>query len=172
MAKVKGFDPIARKDARVVILGTLPGRLALEKREYYAQPRNAFWPIMGELFGAWPHLPYKDRQSQLIKKGIAVWDVCAAGDRADSLDSKIDLSTVEVNDFETFLTAYPRVGLVCFNGGTARRIHRRRVLPNLSANIQARIRWEVLPSTAPTNTKMTFDQKLSTWHDVLCKETD
>ena len=53
-----GFPPIADARARVLVLGSLPGRKSLEMREYYAQPYNAFWRIMGELFGAGPALAY------------------------------------------------------------------------------------------------------------------
>ena len=84
-----GFPPIADADARVLVLGSLPGRMSLEKQQYYAQPYNAFWKIMGQLFGAAPELPYERRLEELRKHGVAVWDVLAAGERSGSLDSAI-----------------------------------------------------------------------------------
>jgi TDG/mug DNA glycosylase family protein len=39
----------------------MPGELSLKAGQYYANPRNAFWRIMGELFGAGPSLPYQER---------------------------------------------------------------------------------------------------------------
>jgi TDG/mug DNA glycosylase family protein len=171
MVKVVGFDPIVRKDARVLILGTLPGKLSLDRGEYYAQPRNAFWRIMGELFGAFPDLPYKNRLRLLKARGVAVWDVLRAGYRPGSSDSAIQLSTADLNDFEKFFRTYKRIGLICFNGKKAGRIYGNRVLPELTANTRGQFQCEFLPSTSPANARMTFDQKLSTWSSVLCKET-
>ena len=125
--KSNGFGSVARADARVLILGTLPGKVSLERGEYYAQPRNAFWRIMGELAGASPDLPYTDRLRLLKENGIALWDVCAAGQRSGSLDSAIRLSTVETNDFSGFLRAHAGVGLICFNGKKAKEIYDRKV---------------------------------------------
>ena len=54
----ESFSPIAVEGARVLILGSLPGTRSLAEQQYYAQPQNAFWRIMGELFGAGPELRY------------------------------------------------------------------------------------------------------------------
>src|ERR1017187_7782411 len=86
IVKSKCFEPVAGADARVLILGSLPGKVSLERGEYYAQPYNAFWRIMGELVGASRDLPYQNRLELLKQHHIALWDVCAAGFRAGSLD--------------------------------------------------------------------------------------
>jgi hypoxanthine-DNA glycosylase len=164
--KSNGFGYIARADARVLILGTLPGKVSLERGEYYVQPRNAFWRIMGEIDGASPDLPYKDRLRLLKENGIALWDVCAAGRRPGSLDSAIRLSTVETNDFRGFLRAHTGIGLICFNGKKAKEIYDRKVLQK-PPTLFERIRYEVLPSTSPAHAAMTYEQKLSYWRLVL-----
>ena len=102
----KGFPPVSRADARVLILGSLPGQVSLARVQYYAQPRNAFWPIMGRLFGAAPELPYEERLERLMARGVALWDVCAEGRRPGSLDQKIDRASVAPNDFAGFLAAH------------------------------------------------------------------
>jgi TDG/mug DNA glycosylase family protein len=164
--KSKCFEPIARADARVLILGSLPGQMSLARGEYYAQPYNAFWRIMGELVGASPDLPYRKRLDCLKQHHIAVWEVCAAGFRAGSLDSAIQLSTVRANDFGTFLRAHPGINLICFNGRKAEEIFVRRVKQEPRA-IFERIRYASLPSTSAAHAGMPFAQKLALWRSAL-----
>lgn len=166
--KSKGFEPVAGSDARVLILGSLPGRVSLERGEYYAQPRNAFWPIMGELFGASPGLRYNDRLCLLKKQGVALWDVCAAGERLGSLDSAILLSSVEANDISEFLRTHVGIALVCFNGKKAKEIYDQKVVLQPPALLE-RICIEVLPSTSPAHAAMSYEQKLPRWRLVLGK---
>src|SRR3569833_4408596 len=112
----QGFPPIADAHTRILVLGSLPGQVSLQRQQYYAQPQNAFWKIMGRLFGAGPELPYEDRAQDLIRNGIALWDVCAAAHRPGSLDSAIVHSSVVPNDLAAILASHPDVGLVCFFG--------------------------------------------------------
>ena len=160
------FPPIANAHARVLILGSLPGQVSLERQQYYAQPHNAFWKIMGRLFGAGPELPYAERVQRLVRNGIALWDVCAAAQRPGSLDAAIVHSSVVPNDFAAFIESHPGVGLICFNGGKAADLYRRLVLPGLPANLRA-IHTETLPSTSPAHAAMPFEEKLTCWAAVL-----
>jgi hypoxanthine-DNA glycosylase len=164
--KSKCFEPIARADARVLILGSLPGKMSLERNQYYAQPYNAFWRIMGELVGASRDLPYEERLRVLRQHHIAVWEVCAVGFRAGSLDSAIELSTVRTNNFGTFLRAHPGIKLICFNGRKAEEIYRRKVRQVPRAVFQ-RVRYASLPSTSAAHAGMPFAQKLALWRKAL-----
>lgn len=159
----KGFAAVARPDARALVLGSLPGQASLAHGEYYAQQRNAFWPIMGRLAGASPDLPYAERLRRLIEKRVALWDVCAEGRRPGSLDQRIDPASVVTNDFATFLSAHPHIQLICFNGATAGRLFRHRVAPELPARLET----TVLPSTSPAHAAMPFERKLECWREAL-----
>lgn len=161
-----GFPPIAAVDARVLVLGSLPGRMSLEKQQYYAQPHNAFWKIMGRLFGAVPELPYERRLDVLRAQRVAVWDVLAAGERSGSLDSAIVASSIVVNDFGTFFAAHREIHLVCFNGTKAAELYRRHVLPGLTPALAA-LATQLLPSTSPAHASRTFAQKLARWSAAL-----
>jgi hypoxanthine-DNA glycosylase len=162
----RGFPPIADERARVLVLGSLPGVRSLAMREYYAQPQNAFWRIMGQLFGAEPALPYAQRLERLRDGGIAVWDVLAAGERAGSLDSSIVRSSVVVNDFASFFIQHRGIDLICFNGNTAAALFRRHVQPRLPSE-SAAIETRVLPSTSPAYASLRFEQKLALWSQAL-----
>jgi double-stranded uracil-DNA glycosylase len=161
----RGFPPIARADARVLVLGSLPGQESLRRRQYYAQPRNAFWSIMGELFGAAPTLPYARRVARLRSRRVAVWDVCARAFRAGSLDASIVPGSVIVNDFAAFFASHPRIRLVCLNGAKAEALYRRCVLPALAAPAAA-LPLLRLPSTSPAHAARPFAAKLAAWRAV------
>jgi double-stranded uracil-DNA glycosylase len=164
----KCFPPIADPHARVLILGSLPGQVSLQRQQYYALPQNAFWKIMERLFGAGPALPYEERVQALVRNGIALWDVCAAAQRPGSLDASIVHSSVVPNDLAAFIETHPGIGLICFNGGKAAELYRRLVLPGLPATVRA-IRYETLPSTSPAHAAMPFEEKLTRWAVVLRK---
>ena len=109
MTTVHSFPPIADDSAHTLVLGSMPGVVSLQADEYYAHPRNAFWPIMGALFGAGLSVPYAKRTETLLHHGIAVWDVLKLCTRDGSLDSAIVESSIEPNDFPEFLDAHPAI---------------------------------------------------------------
>ncbi len=153
---------MARSDARLLVLGSLPGAESLRQQRYYAHPRNAFWPIMAELCGFASDAPYDDRCEGLIAQGIALWDVCAAAKRAGSLDAAIEAP--RANDFAGFLTGCPGISRVCFNGRTAEALWRRLVAPGLG---RADLALTPLPSTSPAHAGMGFKDKREAWRAAL-----
>jgi TDG/mug DNA glycosylase family protein len=168
----KSFPPIADAHARVLILGSLPGQVSLQRQQYYAHPHNAFWKIMGHLFDSGPDLPYAERTRRLVRNGVALWDVCAAAHRPGSLDAAIVHSSVVPNDLAAFIEAHPGINLICFNGGKAAELFRRLVLPGLPDAGRA-IRTATLPSTSPAHAAMPYEEKLTRWAAALqnCKYT-
>lgn len=153
-----GFEPVANSDARVLVLGTLPGQVSLQKQEYYAQPRNAFWRIMGDLFGLDPHAAYEERKARLVAAGIALWDVCHSAHRPGSLDTSIREDVP--NDLAAFLGSHGRIRLIGFNGAKAADLFRRKVkLPGPLAAIPV----VLLPSTSPAHAAMPYEEKLKRW---------
>jgi len=158
-----GFAAVARKDARILILGSMPSRKSLDAQQYYAHPRNAFWPIMAELFGFSPALPYTERLEQLRDNGIALWDVAHRCIRPGSLDA--DIRDVEANGFRTFLSRHPHIHTIFFNGRKAEELFRRLVLPALSDEFSL-IERQLLPSTSPAHAARSFAEKLAAWQAV------
>lgn len=163
--KACGFPPVAGPDARVLVIGTLPGPESLRQQQYYAQSRNSFWRIMGELVGAGPDLPYPRRLEVLVGHRMALWDVCAAAERVGALDAAIRRASVVPNDFMAFFRDHPSIELVCFNGQTAANLYRRLVVPQLPVEF-AVIEQRVLPSTSPAHAALSFERKLERWRVV------
>jgi TDG/mug DNA glycosylase family protein len=163
VAAVCSFAPIANRAARVLVLGSMPGAASLLVNRYYAHPHNAFWPIMGELFGAGPALAYEKRMLTLKRAGIALWDVMASCVREGSLDSAIDEASIVPNDFAAFFDAHPRVTHVFFNGTKAENCFSRYVRPHLAERGLAFTR---LPSTSPAHASLSLPQKVKAWQAV------
>ena len=163
--EAEGFPPIAEPGAKVLILGTLPGGISLEKREYYAQPRNRFWQLMADLFGVAADLPYAIRTQRLTARGIAVWDVCKTAYRPGSLDASIRAGSEVPNEFAGFYRDHPLIRLICFNGQKAAAMYEKKVsrtLPGKFSNIKS----AVLPSTSAAHASVPYREKLRLWSIV------
>ena len=163
-ARVISFPPIAPGDAQVLILGSMPGAASLAAGQYYAHPRNAFWPIMGALLGFDPAIPYSDRVGALIAGRIALWDALQSCVRPGSLDSAIDRRTMIANDLAGLFARCPQIRRVYFNGAAAERCFRVGVLPVLPGFALPSTR---LPSTSPAHAGQSFAQKLAAWRAVM-----
>lgn len=152
-AAIRGLPPMLPADARVLILGSFPGVASLAARQYYAHPRNHFWPIVGELVGEpLVRLDYDRRLACLASHGIALWDTIVACERRGSLDAAIrNAVRAEVARVRR---AAPGLAVVAFNGNTAAR-----AAPRWSEAGYATL---VLPSTSPAYSRP-FGEKLAAW---------
>ncbi len=164
MELLQGFPPVAAVDARVLILGSMPGVASLRAVEYYAHERNAFWQIMGDLLGARRQLPYAERLRKLQAAGIALWDVMASCERHGSLDSDIVASSVVANDFPAFFAVHRKIERIFFNGAAAETSFRRHVLPLL---VESDFYLQRLPSTSPAHAARGYPEKLAAWRAVV-----
>ncbi len=165
-ARVSSFPPVAQADARILILGSMPGRESLRLGQYYAHPRNAFWRILGALTGAHPQLPYGERLARLTSNGIALWDVLHSCSRDGSLDSAIVESSIIANDFASFYAAHPQIRRVFFNGAKAQSAYMRHVQPRLPASCAA-LGYARLPSTSPAHAGLSVEKKLQEWRRLI-----
>ena len=164
---LKSFAPIASSDARILILGSMPGVASLEATRSYAFPRNACWKIMGDLYDAGPELEYQQRLTILMKNQIALWDVIATCRRPGSLDSAISVSGMKTNDFAGFFSQYTKIRRIYFNGQKAADLFNRKVAPNLSGHYQ----YLTLPSTSPANAAKSYADKLDAWSVIKSHRT-
>ncbi|MCQ8128967.1 DNA-deoxyinosine glycosylase [Methylomonas rivi] len=164
MSAIRSFPPIAGKNARILILGSIPGKASLEAGEYYAHPRNQFWPIMAELLACGPLPDYPSKTRALLDADIALWDVMQSCYRPGSLDAAIEKSSVVANDFKGFLASHPRIRRIFFNGATAEQAFRRLVLPDLR---HSTLCLQRLPSTSPAHAALSLQEKLRCWSVIV-----
>ena len=152
----RSFAYSADENARVLILGSMPGAESLRQRQYYAFRHNAFWRIMGELYDFPLETPYPERLEILKAHRIALWDVLAECERPGSLDSSI--RAPRPNDIRGLVERLPRLEKILCNGGAAYR-YLHRFFPELDA--------QQLPSTSPAAARFTYAEKLAAWRSAL-----
>lgn len=158
--RATGFAPVVDDGTRVLVLGSLPGVASLDAGQYYAHPRNGFWPIMAALSGTpLDSLTYAERLERLKSYGVGLWDVLASAERSGSLDAAI--RSPEAADLRGLIDRLPALQAVAFNGATAAKIGRR-ILHERPAHIALLD----LPSTSPAHT-LPLAQKLDSWRTLL-----
>ena len=151
---LQGLPPVIGASTRLVVLGSFPGVASLQAQQYYAHPRNHFWPILSALWNTdLKALPYAERLQQMLARGLGLWDVYASCEREGSLDSAI--RQPEFNDLAGLTRLAPRLQAVAHNGGESARAMRH----TLGLGLAVRR----LPSTSPANASWSFDRKLAAW---------
>ena len=152
--RISSFPPIISNDAKIFILGSVPGVKSLEMQEYYAHPQNKFWKIIFELFNENFSEDYLEKIKILKKNKIAVWDVIDSCERVGSLDTTI--KNEESNDILQLLKKYQNIKTIFCNGGKSYQNLQKIVGKNFEIPIY------LLPSTSPLHT-ISFEKKLESW---------
>ena len=159
MSVKAGLPPIARSDARLFLLGSLPGDASLAARRYYAHPTNQFWRLLSQAIGEeLQPLSYEDRLERLAERRIGLWDVIASATRHGSLDQSIRLA--EHNRIQHLLHDFPDLRAIAFNGSTAAAIGRR-----LIGEPPPHVTLVALPSSSAANTRP-FNEKAGSWRQL------
>ncbi len=161
-----GFPAITTVDAKILILGSMPGEESLKQQRYYAHPRNAFWYIMSTIFNFDNNLHYEEKVDILKVNNIALWDVLKHCNRSGSLDSAIQSDSIETNNFKNFYHNHPFIRNVFFNGAKAEQEYKKRVVPTLK-NLHPTIKYHKFTSTSPAMAMCTKEQKLVEWRTII-----
>ncbi len=158
MTLLEGLPPVVGRETRLVVLGSFPGAASLAAGQYYAHPRNHFWPILSAIWGVdLAAMPYRQRLAEVKRRGLGLWDVYARCRREGSLDQAIE--DAEYNDLASLARRAPRLQAVAHNGGESARAMRH----------TAAFGWSVvrLPSTSPANASWSFERKLAAWREAF-----
>jgi hypoxanthine-DNA glycosylase len=148
------FPAVVDERTRVLILGSLPGDASLAIAQYYGHPRNAFWRLLeGVLETPLVALPYQDRLTALLARGVGLWDVIAQADRRGSLDA--DIQDPTANDLVALIQTLPALRAVAFNGGTAAKLG--------GKLLAGRLPTLALPSSSPAHAARSFEEKAALW---------
>jgi hypoxanthine-DNA glycosylase len=156
--RLLGLPAVLAPHTRLMVLGSFPSVASLQAGQYYAHPRNQFWPILSALWGVdLRALPYEARLAVVRARGLGIWDVYAACEREGSLDSAIRAAVS--NDLAGLRDFAPALQAVAHNGGESARAMR--VTAALGFTVHR------LPSTSPANASWSFERKLAAWREVF-----
>lgn len=164
MPAIHSFEPIVGPHANILILGSMPGEASLAAHQYYAHPRNAFWPIIAPLLKIRADAPYHEKVAALRSSPFALWDVFKSCERTGSLDAMIRNDNFILNDFVSLFSSHQQIRYVFFNGGTAERYFLRYVVPACDLT---HLQLSRLPSTSPANASISFADKGARWHEPI-----
>ncbi len=166
MKRIEGFPAIENQHARVLVLGSMPSVVSLEKQQYYGHGRNAFWPIMTRLLGIPEGCDYQQKKQILIQHKIAVWDVLQSCRRQGSLDADIESDSIIINDFEAFFRTHSSIKNICFNGRMAEKTYKKYVPGKIVGQLPA-LQYHCFPSTSPAYASLSLAEKTQCWRAIL-----
>ncbi|MEA3061601.1 MAG: hypothetical protein QOJ94_1382 [Sphingomonadales bacterium] len=150
----RSFAPVTDAHTRVLVLGSLPGEESLARRQYYGNPRNHFWRLIGAVTGeTLETLPYEARLERLLATGVGLWDTIGAATRHGSLDGNI--RSIEANKLAGLVEGLPELRAVGFNGGRSASLGLRQLAGRPLALLP-------LPSSSPAYT-LPFEAKRERW---------
>ncbi len=153
--QINGLAPVADKNSKVLILGTMPGVESLKQQAYYGHPRNLFWQLLSEVTGKGVPADYNSRKKFLLENKIALWDMCQVCTRPGSLDT--DISEEVPNDIRSFITEHPSIKLIAFNGKKSAQLFAK-YIQSVSG-----IKLLSLPSSSPANAGVSWEEKIREW---------
>ena len=152
--RLQGLPPVLGRGTRLLVLGSFPGVASLQAQQYYAHPRNHFWPLLGAIWGLdLRSLPYAQRLMELRRRGLGLWDIYASCERIGSLDQAIE--DPELNDLASLRRRAPQLQCVAHNGGESAR-----AMKHVAALGYTVLK---LPSTSPANASWSFERKHAAW---------
>ena len=166
MNELHNLSAQIRGDCRLLILGSMPGTVSLAQAQYYAHPRNRFWPVMGQLCGFDPALPYPQRLAALQAAGVGLWDVLERCRRQGSLDAAIERGSEQVVPLVELLPRLPQLRAIACNGATSARLFQRHLAPEL-IRLRPGLTFFSLPSTSPAHAAIDLPGLLARWQVLL-----
>lgn len=153
-----GFPPVVDDRSRILVLGSFPSVRSRAEGFFYMHPRNRFWRILSDVFGAdFIGADVNGRIRLLRRYGIALYDVVEECRVTGSGDASIrDVVYADIGA----LLAGTNIRRILLNGTTALRLFKRRQVPFADLAVG-------VPSTSPANAATTYEDLLSAWHAAL-----
>ncbi len=146
--------PVYNIDSKILILGSFPSIKSRETKFFYGHPQNRFWKVLSNIYNSDIPAAIKEKETFLLKQGIAVWDVISSCEINGSADSSI--KNVEANDLLVVLNSC-EIKQIFVNGKTAEKLYNKHIRPLIKRDVV------YLPSTSPANAKYSLEDLIKEW---------
>ncbi len=160
-----GLQPVYAKYSRVMILGSMPSALSLQKGQYYGNPRNAMWPILFSLLEEPFQQEYEKRLQIILQHGLALWDMAYSCEREGSADSR--MRQITPNHLEWILQECPELAAFAFNGKKSYELFCHFYHLQNGLLFGRKLEYLVMPSTSPAYAALRVEQKQEAWSKIL-----
>jgi hypoxanthine-DNA glycosylase len=155
-----GLDPVINDTCQLLIVGSFPSLISLQKNQYYANPRNDFWKIIEVVIGMPKDLSYQSRIVFLLSRGIALWDVVYSCTRVGSADANI--KDPEPASIGSLLIRYPAIKSIFCNGRKAEVGLVQAMMMDKYDDLIPHVHIEYMPSSSPAHA-VRFEEKCRSW---------
>ena len=160
----EGLNPLVGDEAKILILGSLPGDESIRKKEYYGNPNNMFWEVMEQILEDKVPDEYADKVKYLNRHGIALWDILHSAERNGSLDSNI--RNEEFNDIAGLVMENPSIETIVTNGRKSEKLLKK-YLKNNSSLINKKIYYCTSTSGMSRCAGWDLHRLVSQWREIL-----
>ncbi|SES90908.1 G/U mismatch-specific uracil-DNA glycosylase [Methanococcoides vulcani] len=148
------MEPIIDENTTLLIVGTFPSQISRDIGQYYGNPRNQFWKLLGSILDInLQELEYNGRIRVLQEHKIGLWDTVKSCQIKGSSDQSI--RNEEYNDF-SHLTNIKKI--IC-NGSKAMKFIKH-------CNVPDGVSISSVPSSSPARA-IKFSEKLKEWGEEI-----
>lgn len=152
------FEPVMDEHSKMIILGSIPSVVSVQRGYYYAHPTNRFYPVLSQLFGRdFVSPPWSKKRQMLLDQGIALYDAWMAGTLQGSSDASIE--GAKVVSLETLLQGRCIRHIYCNGSASYRAVIQ--AYPSFSIPIT------LLPSTSAANASWSLERLVEAWKVIL-----
>ena len=155
---IYGFPPIVDEQCRVLVLGSMPSVVSLERQQYYGHKQNYFWPMLFSLLEEPYSDDYSKKKDLLLRHHIALWDVLASCEIRGADDSSI--RNPKANDLRRIFDAAD-ITAVFATGKKAAALYDRFCRSTCGMDVIC------LPSTSPANCGCSYERLRMEYSRIL-----
>ncbi|MDE6656891.1 MAG: DNA-deoxyinosine glycosylase [Anaeroplasmataceae bacterium] len=160
MRKQHPFEPIYNDSSHILILGSLPSLVSVERGFYYMHPQNRFWKILSKIYKEDAYLmSIEEKKAFVLRNHLALYDVVASCDIKNSSDASIE--NVVCTDIREILN-HTSIQKILLNGNKAYTLF-------IKAYPELKDKALALPSTSSANARMSLEELTRVWEEALLK---